>query len=321
MQIATQNPPADSASTAGGGRIVARGLSRRFGAKRALEPFDLDVGPGGITGLLGPNGSGKSTLLRCLIGLVRPDAGRASVDGVALDRDGVGIRRRCAYAPGEIALYGELSGRAHLEWCLRAREASAFARAVDVARELGLPLEKKVRTYSHGMKRQLLFAAALAPDVRVRILDEATEGLDPSKRGAVLELLAADAARGTTILLSSHHLGEVDRVCDRLIFVNEGKKLADETAGAVAARARRTVRFTFAEDADMPRIRSEIERIDRARLVVEGARIDAHLDHDDARAFIAAVCASASIPGPRSIEFGALSLAEVYRELYGVDGI
>jgi ABC-2 type transport system ATP-binding protein len=315
-------PPRSSApaTSTGDGRIVARGLSRRFGAKVALEPIDLDVGPSGITGLLGPNGSGKSTLLRCLLGIVRPDAGTASIDGVALDRDGVHVRRRCAYSPGEIGLYGELTGRAHLEWFLRGRGRAAEARALEIARELALPLDRRVRAYSHGMKRQLLFAAALAPDVRVRILDEATEGLDPSKRGAVLELLQADAARGTTILLSSHHLGEVDRVCDRLIFLNEGKKLADETAASVAARAQRCVRFTFPADADIGRVAAELARIDRARLVVEGERIDVHLEADDARPFIAAVCTSTVIPRPRSIEFGALSLAQMYRELYGVDG-
>ncbi len=297
-----------------------RGLTRRFGRKVALEPIDLDIGPRGITGLLGPNGSGKSTLLRCLLGIVRPDAGSASIDGVALAGDGVKVRQRCAYSPGEIALYGELTGHAHLEWCLRGRGRTAEARALEIARELGLPLDRRVRAYSHGMKRQLLVAAALAPDVRVRILDEATEGLDPSKRGAVLELLSADAARGTTILLSSHHLGEVDRVCDRLIFLNEGKKLADETAASVAARAQRSVRFTFSEDADIERIATELGRIEQVRLVVEGERIDVHLDRDDARPFIAAVCTSKTIPRPRTIEFGALSLAQMYRELYGVDG-
>lgn len=320
MQTALEASPPAAATSLGDGRIVARGLTRRFARKIALEPIDLDIGPGGISGLVGPNGSGKSTLLRCLLGLVRADAGRASIDGVPLQGDGVGVRRRCAYAPGEIGLYGELSGRAHLVWLLRGREIGAETRARELALELGLPLDRRVRTYSHGMKRQLLFAAALAPDVRVRILDEATEGLDPSKRSAVLEILAADAARGTTILLSSHHLGEVDRVCDRLIFLNEGKKLAEETAASVATRAQRCVRLTFPASADIARIAAELGRMERARLVVEGERIDVYLERDDPRPFMAAVCTSPTIPRPRSMEFGALSLAQMYRELYGVEG-
>lgn len=304
----------------GDGRISVRGLTRCFGARIALHPIDLDLGPGGITGLIGPNGSGKSTFLRCLIGLVRPDAGSAVVDGMPLAGDGTAIRRRCAYAPGEIGLVGELSGRAHLEWLLRGRAAGARERARDIARDLGLPLDARTRTYSHGMKRQLLFAAALAPSVRVRIFDEATEGLDPSKRSRVLEMLVEDTARGTTIVLSSHHLGEVDRVCDRLVFLNEGRKLAEETAQSVAARAQRFVRLTFPDGTDMPRVTRAVEGLDHARIDVDRERIDVHLDRDDPRPFIAAVCSNDSIPRPRSIEFGALSLAELYRELYGVEG-
>src|SRR5690606_36610875 len=162
-------------------------------------------------------------------------------------------RRRCTYAPGELALYGELTGRDHLRWFLRGRGRPALGRALGIATDLGLPLERRVRGYSHGMKRQLLFAAALAPDVRVRVLDEASEGLDPTKRGQILDLLAADARRGTAILLSSHHLGEVDRVCDRLVFLNEGRKVGDEDAAEVRERAQRLVRVRYADQAEAER--------------------------------------------------------------------
>ena len=157
----------------GPGVIAIDGLTRSFGRTVAVRPLALEIGPGGITGLLGPNGSGKSTLLRMLIGLVRPDSGTCSVDGVRLAGDGTAIRRAVTYVPGETHVYGELSGRAHIDWLLRGREASAHARAVELAEGFGLPLATRVRKYSHGMKRQLFLAAALAPDVRVRILDEA----------------------------------------------------------------------------------------------------------------------------------------------------
>ena len=110
-------------------RIVARGLVRRFGDKTAVDGVDLDLGPGGIVGLLGPNGSGKSTLLRMLVGLVRPDRGEVSVGGVTLRGDGTAVRRGCTYAPGEIALCEELSGRQHLAWLLRGRDAESVCRA------------------------------------------------------------------------------------------------------------------------------------------------------------------------------------------------
>ena len=310
-----------SRDVAGGERVIrARGIAKSFRGKVALHPTDDDLGPGGIVGLLGPNGSGKSTFLRVLTGLVRPDAGTASVAGVALEGDGTAIRRRCAYSPGEIALYGEMRAREHLHWFLRGRGRSSIARATALAGELGLPLEKRVRAYSHGMKRQLLLAAALAPDVPVRILDEATEGLDPSKRSVVLDLLSAEARRGTTVLLSSHHLGEVDRVCDRLVFLNEGRKIADERAAEFRARAQAILRIAFDEGADSAAIQAALAEIDGASVRVEGSRASIRLRGEDPRAFLAAVCARRDVPRPRAIEYGSMSLAEIYRELYGVEG-
>ena len=300
--------------------IRARGLERRFGTHPALTPFDLDVPRGAITGLLGPNGSGKSTLLRCLVGLVRPDAGTAEVDGVALTGDGTAIRRRCTYSPGEIALYGELTGRAHLRWFLRGRGGAALKRAIAVAEELELPLDKKVRGYSHGMKRQLLFAAALAPNVRVRILDEASEGLDPSKRGQILDLLEADARSGTAILLSSHHLGEVDRVCDRLVFLNAGRKVGDEDSASVRERAGRLLRIDYGDDALAARAAAAMSGfVDSQPRIREGA-LTVELVHADPRAALANLATLKDLPAPRAVEYGRLSLAELYRDLYGVEG-
>jgi ABC-2 type transport system ATP-binding protein len=317
----TDSPPAETAPTVAGGagRVVARGLTRRFGATLALAPLDLDLGPGGVTGLLGPNGSGKSTLLRVLMGLVPPHGGAASVDGVALAKDGVAIRRRATYAPGEVHVYGEMRGRDHLRWLLRGRGAGALRRGRELCDALGLPLRARVRTYSHGMKRQLLFAAALAPDVRVRVLDEPTDGLDPTKRATVNELLCADAARGTTVLLSSHHLGEVDRACDRMLFLREGRLVADETAASVLERQRRVLRLAFDPDALAGRA-ARLERLPAARVRLDGGRAHVELGEGDPRAFLAALAADAELPPPLAIEYGQLSLEELYRDLYGVEG-
>jgi ABC-2 type transport system ATP-binding protein len=302
------------------GRVVARGICRRFGSKIALHPTDLDLEPGRIIGLLGPNGSGKSTLLRTLLGLVRRDAGEATIDGVPLSGDGAAVRRRVAYAPGEIALYTEMKGRDHLSWLLRGRGPEALARATAIAGDFGLPLAKRVRSYSHGMKRQLLLAAALAPDVRVRILDEATEGLDPSRRSEVLAKLASDAARGTTVLLSSHHLGEVDRVCDVLVFLSEGRKIAEESTAAFADRTRRLVRMTFAEGTDMADVSARCARFPGASVRVDGARATVRLESGDPHAFVVAVLSESGAPRPLALQLGELSLAEIYREVYGVEG-
>ncbi len=300
----------------GDGRIRARGLCRTFGAKVALEPCDLDVEPGRVTGLLGPNGSGKSTLMRMLVGLVRPDAGSATIDGVELSGDGTAVRRRCTYAPGEIGLYGELRGEEHLDWFLRGREREARTRARELATAFELPLRRPVHTYSHGMKRQLMFAAALAPRVAVRILDEPSEGLDPQKRSTMIQLLERDVAQGTTVLLSSHHLGEVDRVCSTFLFLSGGKKISTERADDVARRARRLVRATFG-----PEVRvDELARgLRTAKGSARGSMLVAELASDDPRPFLAELASLPGIGAPLSLDYGQTSLADLYRGLYGVE--
>jgi len=154
----------------------------------------------------------------------------------------------------------------------------------------------------------------------VRILDEATEGLDPSRRGEILERLRADAAQGTTILLSSHHLGEVDRVCDELVFLSEGRKLAQETASSLAARARRLVRLGFEAGTDMRAVAAVLAREPGASVRVDRLRASVALDGRDPAAYLAAALAAPDLPRPRSAEYGALSLADLYREIYGVEG-
>ena len=300
----------------GDGTIRARGLCRRFGSKVALEPCDLDVEAGRVTGLLGPNGSGKSTLMRILVGLVRPDAGTATVAGVALAGDGTAVRQHCTYAPGEIGMYGELRGDEHLDWFLRGRERESRARARQLAEAFELPLRRRVHTYSHGMKRQLMFAAALAPRVPVRILDEPSEGLDPQKRSTMIQLLQDDAASGTTVLLSSHHLGEVDRVCATFVFLSGGRKISTERAEDVARRARRLVRASFAPDVRLDELAL---RLRSARASVRGELLVAELDSDDPRPFLAELASLEGVSAPRTLDYGQASLSDLYRGLYGIE--
>jgi ABC-type multidrug transport system ATPase subunit len=306
-------------------RIRILGLCRSFGGVVALHPASFEVGPGGVTGLLGPNGSGKSTLLRMLLGIVRPDAGTAVLDGVALSGDGLAVRRRCTFAPGEIALFTEWKAREHLRWLLRGREREAFGRAKTLCDELALPLNLRVRAYSHGMKRQLLFVAALAPRVPLRILDEPGEGLDPNKRSAMLDLLERDAAQGATVLLSSHHLGEVDRVCERLVFLDQGRVIRAENASQVRARAARVLRLGFGPALARPEVRAALERevaaVPGARLSVRGERALVELSDADPRACLARLASAGDLPAPQSIDYGQLSLQELYTDLYGVEAV
>lgn len=300
--------------------ISIRGLCRDFGAQRALHPLDLELEPGAIVGLVGPNGSGKSTLLRLLVGLLRPSAGQAWVGGAELVGDGLAVRQRTAFAPGEIACYPELSGHAHLDWFLegRGREARLIGRRL--MERLGLPGSRLLRAYSHGMKRQLMFAAAMAPQVAVRILDEPTEGLDPTKRGEVLSILEEDQRADRTLLLSSHHLGEVDRACERLLFLNAGRLIADERAAELGERSKRLLRLSFPSPEDAQRVAARVAG--RARSVqIRAGRLTIELERADPRPLLADWAADPSLPQPERIDYGQLSLPDLYRDLYGVEGL
>jgi ABC-type multidrug transport system ATPase subunit len=252
-----------------------------------------------------------------IVGLVRPNAGSASVDGVALVGDGTAVRRRCTYSPGEIALFGEMRARDQLRWFLRGRQRGTWKRAREIAGQLGLPLAVRVHTYSHGMKRQLMFAASMAVEVPVRILDEASEGLDPNKRSAVLDLLQEDAARGTTILLSSHHLAEVDRACERFAFLSEGRLISVEDASAIRDRAARVVSLTYAAGVDgLERAFASVPGVE-AR--VHDRRVVVELSERDPRPLLRALAERGDLPPPETIEYGQVSLQQLYRDLYGVE--
>ncbi len=311
---------AASSSPAGAGGVAVRGLEHRFGTNQALHRTDLVIPAGGVVGLLGPNGSGKSTLMRLLTGLVPLQQGEITVDGVPMTGDGLQIRERTTYAPGELHLYSEMKGGEHLRFLLRGRRDGSLDRARSIAAELGLPLDRRVREYSHGMKRQLLFAAAIAPDVRVRILDEISEGLDPAKRSQVLDLIDADAARGTTILLSSHHLGEVDRSCERLVFLNAGRVVADESSEEVRRRAGRLVRLRFAPGTLAPGRAEVLEGPGVESVEQLEDRVNVMLSDDDPRSLLGRLAATGGLPAPISVEHGRISLSELYRALYGVEG-
>ncbi len=316
-----ERPPCEETTPRSGSpqSVRIRGLSRSFGQKLALAPLDLDVPAGEITGLLGPNGSGKSTLMRCLLGLVRADSGEAWVDGVRLRGDGREVRARSTFAPGEFALYGQMRADRQLDWLLAGRDREAHERAHALANELELPMQEPVHAFSHGMKRQLLFAAAMGPRVAVRILDEISEGLDPAKRGLVLERLRDDVKQGTAVLLSSHHLGEVQRICDSMVFMRGGHLLSDQNTRTVLDHSRRLVRLQFAPSTDLARLEAVARAAGAVDMSGPAENLLLHLDDQDPRRALTAIFSNSDLPSPLRIEYGQPSLEELYRELYGED--
>jgi ABC-2 type transport system ATP-binding protein len=208
--------------------VDVRGLTKRYGHRTAVDGIDLSVRRGEIYGFLGPNGAGKTTTLRMLLGLVRPTAGSVSVFGRP-PGDAAGLARVGALVEGP-AFYPYLSGRDNLRVVAQYAGAPA-ARIGEVLLtvDLGDRSRDKFATYSLGMKQRLGVAAALLKDPDLVILDEPTNGLDPAGMRDMRRLVRALGASGHTVLLSSHLLGEVQQICDRVGVIDGGRMIAEST--------------------------------------------------------------------------------------------
>ncbi len=216
--------------------IELRGLSKRFGARPALESLDLTVHRGDIYGLLGHNGAGKSTAIGLMLGQVWPTAGTARICGHDVHRD----RRRALARVGAIfetpAFYDYLSGWRNLEIFSQYTAVTPAARLREVADWVGLSarIHSRVRTYSHGMRARLALAQALLPQPELLILDEPAGGLDPEGIHELRQtLLRLHAELGLTLLLSSHLLSEVEQLCTRIAVLRQGRKVFEGTLAEV----------------------------------------------------------------------------------------
>ncbi|WP_422931869.1 ABC transporter ATP-binding protein [Singulisphaera sp. PoT] len=222
--------------------IATRGLTKRYGRFAALTDMNLEVRKGEVLGLLGPNGAGKTTLIRLLLGMLYPTSGSASVAGLDPWRDGLEMRRLVSFLPGEIRLFGHMTGRKMLEYMSGLRDGVGLDRALALAETvMGLDLGRKVRAYSTGMKQKLALAQAFADPVDILILDEPTSALDPTVRSTVVSLVREAKASGQTILFSGHVLTEVEAVADRVAIMRRGRLMHVEDM-----HARRNLRLVLA---------------------------------------------------------------------------
>lgn len=222
--------------------IATQQLTKRYGHVTALSNVTLEVRRGEVLGLLGPNGAGKTTFIRLIVGLLYPTSGSATVAGLDPWRQGREMRRLVSFLPGEIRLFGHLTGLKMLQYMSGLREGVGLDRAVALAeRVMGLDLTRKVRTYSTGMKQKLALAQAFADPVETLILDEPTSALDPTVRGTVVDLVREAKAAGQTVVFSGHVLSEVESVSDRVAIMRRGRLMHVEDM-----HARRGLRMVLA---------------------------------------------------------------------------
>ncbi len=221
-------------------------LTKSYGKTRGVVDLDLAVQPGEVFGYLGPNGAGKTTTIRTLLDFIRPTAGSAAVFGLDSRRDSLAIRRRAGYLPGELNLYEGMTGREFLRYMANLRGGVAWREAEALAERLGAALSQPIRTLSHGNKQKLGLVQAFMHQPELLILDEPTQGLDPLVQQEFYRMIAEARAAGRTVFLSSHVLPEVEKTCDRVGIIREGRLVAVEEVAALKAKALRRLEIRFA---------------------------------------------------------------------------
>jgi ABC-2 type transport system ATP-binding protein len=225
--------------------IETERLTKSYGSHRGIVELDLEVESGEIFGFLGPNGAGKTTTMRVLLDLIRPTSGRAAVFGIETTADPVAIHRRVGYLPGEFDLYDRLTGAQTIAYFGNLRGGIDRAYVDQLVERLDLDPSRRFKEYSKGNKQKVGLVVALQHRPDLLILDEPTSGLDPLIQQIFFELVAEAKADGRTIFLSSHIIDEVDRTCDRVAIIREGRLVQVDRIDAIRQLAFHHVEITF----------------------------------------------------------------------------
>lgn len=228
------------------GRIEVTNLTKDYGKGKGVFDLNLTVAQGQTVGLLGPNGAGKTTLVRHLMGFLRPDGGRVTIDGRDCFRHRAEIQKNLGYIPGEVALMDEMTGLEFLHFMADMKKLRDRGRMLQLMEYFQLDSRGKIRKMSKGMKQKLGIICAFMGSPEILLLDEPTSGLDPLMQNRFIELVREEKRRGTTILLSSHIFEEVERVCDQVSFIKSGKLVAGQDMEEVRRNKPRTFRVRFA---------------------------------------------------------------------------
>lgn len=236
--MTTTTTPSSRTDTAA---VEIRGLVKKFGGTTALDGLDLTVARGSVTGFLGPNGAGKSTTIRVLLGLLRAEGGTARLLGRDPWRDAVDLHRRIAYVPGDVTLWPNLTGAQAIEFLCGLRGGADHRRRDGLIERFELDPHRKARTYSKGNRQKVALVAAFASDADIYILDEPTSGLDPLMEKAFQQCVTEVSRRGAAVLLSSHILAEVEKLCDTVTIIRAGRTVQAGTLQQLRHLMRTTV--------------------------------------------------------------------------------
>ena len=226
-------------------RIELKNIHKSYGNQKVLDNISFQIGKGEIVGLLGPNGAGKSTLMKIITGFIKADSGNVSVMGTDVSNDSLSIKKHIGYLPEHNPLYLDMYVREYLTFVATIYKTDASS-IEQVITDTGLSPEahKKIGQLSKGYRQRVGLAAALIHDPDILILDEPTTGLDPNQLVEIRQLIK-DLGRDKTLILSSHIMQEVEHLADRVLIINQGKIMADESLKALQAGQQQIIEVEF----------------------------------------------------------------------------
>ena len=247
-------------------------LTKSYGRARGVVDLTLSVAPGEVFGYLGPNGAGKTTTIRTLLDFIRPTSGTARVLGLDSRRDSIEIHRRTGYLPGERALYERLTGGEYLRYLGELRGDVDWGTVAELAERLDCDLSVKIGSLSHGNRQKVTLIQALMHRPELLVLDEPTQGLDPLVQQEFHRIVEEVRREGRTVFLSSHVMPEVERLCDRVAIIREGRLVAVEDVGNLRARQLRVLDIHFAS-APRPDLFEGLPGVDEVHVNGDAARV------------------------------------------------
>ncbi|GFG67306.1 tetronasin ABC transporter ATP-binding protein [Mycobacterium kubicae] len=255
--------------------IEIDGLTKRFGAARALNGLDMTVREGEVHGFLGPNGAGKSTTIRILLGVVKADGGTVRLLGADPWTHAVELHRQIAYVPGDVTLWPSLTGGETIDLLARMRGGIDNKRRAELIERFELDPHKKVRTYSKGNRQKVSLVSAFSSQARLLLLDEPSSGLDPLMENVFQQCVAEARDRGVTVLLSSHILAETEALCERVTIIQAGRTVESGSLESMRHLSRTSIKAELIGDpGDVTRIKG-VEDVS-----VEGSTLRAQVDSE-----------------------------------------
>jgi len=286
--------------------INVQDLKKYFGKTKAVDGISFEVKEGEIVGFLGPNGAGKTTAIRCMMDFVRPTEGKIEIFGLDAQKDSEKLKKDISHLSSESTLYNSWTGQEHINFLEKIRGASQLDE--ELTKNLKFDTKKKVSALSTGNRRKLGLILALMHQPRLLILDEPTVGLDPLLQNYIYDILKTQTTKGSTVLMSSHNLAEVEKICDRAVVLKEGKIITVETMSELREKKIYTIYAHFEGEIPKKELTS-----DGAELIKEFSGGLALKVKGDIKPLISKL---SSYKNLKDLEITHASLEEVFMEFY-----